>query len=52
MRDIWPSRAEVTEVVSKNLTPTMFKEVYDKIAKGTERWNNLKTEPSLQYNWK
>ena len=30
----------------------MFKEVYEKIAKGTERWNNLKTEKSLQYNWK
>ena len=50
--EIWPSRKEVSEVVSKNLTPQMFKEVYEKIAKGTERWNNLKTEPSLQYNWK
>jgi len=30
----------------------MFKEVYSKISKGTDRWNSLKTEPSLQYNWK
>lgn len=30
----------------------MFKEVYDKISKGTERWNALKTTPSLQYSWK
>lgn len=52
LRDIWPSRQEVSQVVSANLTPEMFKEVYDKIAKGTERWNNLKTEPSLQYKWK
>lgn len=52
LRDIWPSRQEVSQVVSANLTPAMFKEVYDKIAKGTERWNNLKTEPSLQYKWK
>lgn len=52
LRDIWPSRSEVSKVVSANLTPEMFKEVYDKIAKGTERWNNLKTEPSLQYSWK
>ena len=33
--EIWPSRKEVSEVVSKNLTPQMFKEVYEKIAKGT-----------------
>lgn len=26
--------------------------MYEKIQKGTERWNNLKTEPSLQYSWK
>lgn len=30
----------------------MFKEVYSKISKGTDRWNSLKTEPSLQYSWK
>jgi len=30
----------------------MFKEVYDKISKGTERWNNLQIEKSLLYNWK
>ena len=51
-KDIWPTRKEVSEVVAKNLTPEMFKDVYEKIAKGTERWNNLKTEPSLQYGWK
>ena len=52
MRDIWPSRQEVSEVVSKNLTPAMFKDVYEKIAKGTERWNALNVEPSLTYKWK
>lgn len=34
-KDIWPSRKEVSEVVAKNLTPEMFKDVYEKIAKGT-----------------
>eukprot|EP00178_Gracilaria_changii_P007072 TRINITY_DN2270_c0_g1_i1.p1 TRINITY_DN2270_c0_g1~~TRINITY_DN2270_c0_g1_i1.p1 ORF type:complete len:303 (-),score=31.12 TRINITY_DN2270_c0_g1_i1:476-1384(-) len=52
LRDIWPSRTEVTEVVKASLNPELFKDVYEKIAKGTDRWNNLKTEPSLQYNWK
>lgn len=52
LKDIWPSRNEVSEVVKTNVTPQMFKEVYEKISKGTERWNALKTEPSLQYSWK
>ena len=52
LKDIWPSRTEVTKVVKSSLNPELFKDVYEKIAKGTERWNNLKTEKSLQYNWK
>lgn len=30
----------------------MFKEVYSKISKGTDRWNSLNVTPSLQYEWK
>lgn len=52
LKDIWPSRAEVKEVVSKNLTAEMFKEVYGRISKGNDRWNSLKVAPSLQYSWK
>lgn len=52
LKDIWPSRTEIRKVVSETLTTDMFKEVYAKISKGTERWNALKTEPSLQYKWK
>ena len=52
LRDIWPTRQEVSKVVSASLTPEMFRDVYAKISKGTDRWNSLKTEPSLQYKWK
>jgi len=31
MRDIWPSRAEIAEVESKNVLAYMFKEVYENI---------------------
>jgi aconitate hydratase len=30
----------------------MFKDVYSRIAKGTDRWNDLKVEPSESYAWK
>lgn len=52
LRDLWPTRAQVSKVVSQSVTTQMFKEVYGKISKGTDRWNSLKTEPSLQYKWK
>jgi aconitate hydratase len=52
LRDIWPTRSEIAKVAAESVTPQMFKEVYSKISKGTDRWNSLKTEPSQQYNWK
>ena len=30
----------------------MFKSVYERISKGSDRWNNLKVKKSLQYKWK
>lgn len=30
----------------------MFRDVYAKISKGTDRWNALKTEKTQQYQWK
>jgi aconitate hydratase len=52
LRDIWPSRDEVQAVVKEAVKPEMFKEVYDKISKGTDRWNSLKASESVQYQWK
>jgi len=52
LRDIWPTRTEVTSVTQANVNAEMFKSVYDRISKGGDRWNSLKVEKSLQYNWK
>ena len=35
LKDIWPSRKDISAVTLQNLTPEMFKDVYEKIAKGT-----------------
>ena len=42
LRDIWPSREEVQELTSTVVKPQMFHEIYERIAKGTDRWNTLK----------
>lgn len=41
LRDIWPSRDEVQKITQSIIKPEMFREIYDRIAKGTDRWNNL-----------
>eukprot|EP01016_Furgasonia_blochmanni_P055097 TRINITY_DN9154_c0_g1_i4.p1 TRINITY_DN9154_c0_g1~~TRINITY_DN9154_c0_g1_i4.p1 ORF type:complete len:801 (+),score=259.42 TRINITY_DN9154_c0_g1_i4:532-2934(+) len=52
LRDIWPSREEVHAVTNKHVQPHMFKEVYERIAKGTQRWNDLKAPTGKLYQWK
>lgn len=41
LSDIWPSRDEVQSTVLKHVKSNMFTDVYDKISKGTDRWNAL-----------
>lgn len=52
LKDIWPSKKEISEASQKFVKPEFFKEVYGKIAGGTERWNSLKVTKSKQYPWK
>ena len=51
LRDIWPSRDEVQRVTQSVIKPEMFKEIYQKIAQGTERWNNLQAPTGKLYQW-
>ena len=51
LREIWPSREDVQKVTNSVITPTMFREVYDAIAKGTDRWNSLQAPAGKLYEW-
>jgi len=51
LRDIWPTHAEVAEVVSKNVVREMFTEVYGRVTQGTEQWNALKASNDQLYPW-
>jgi aconitate hydratase len=52
LRDIWPSREEISEVTNSVVKPEMFREIYQKIAKGTERWNSLDAPSGNLFEWK
>ena len=51
LRDIWPSREEILEVQQRSVIPAMFKDVYSRIKTGNERWNSLKANKDLLYNF-
>lgn len=51
LRDIWPTRDEIQAVERKYVIPRMFKEVYEKIEKVNESWNNLKAPTDQLYPW-
>lgn len=51
LQDIWPTRSEIHAVEQKNVIPTMFKEVYSKIEKGSDEWANLVAPEGKLYTW-
>ena len=52
LKDIWPSTAEITEIMRSAVTPEMFAERYGKVSVGDERWQAMgRSKPSLTYGW-
>ncbi|KAM5192471.1 cytoplasmic aconitate hydratase isoform 2-T3 [Mantella aurantiaca] len=51
LKDVWPTRDEIQAVERKYVIPGMFKEVYEKIEKVNESWNNLKAPTDQLYPW-
>jgi len=41
LKDIWPTSAEVQEVVRKYITGDLFQHAYSDVFKGDERWRGL-----------
>jgi aconitate hydratase len=51
LKDIWPTRQEVDNVIKNHLRPKMFTEVYSLIQKGNDKWNNLKVKDDDLFDW-
>lgn len=51
LREIWPAREELQKLIESIITPEMYKEVYNKISKGTDRWNSLEVPDAPLYSW-
>ncbi len=51
LKDIWPSTAEIADLVGKTVTRAAFQEKYADVFKGDEKWRGVKTTDSLTYDW-
>ncbi|RNF05616.1 cytosolic aconitase [Trypanosoma conorhini] len=51
LRDIWPKDEEVHDVVSRHVTPELFKSVYAHITDLNEQWNALEVKEGKLYDW-
>jgi aconitate hydratase len=52
LKDIWPSSAEIAEIIRTCVTPEMFDQRYGEVFKGDARWQAMgKSKPTLTYKW-
>ncbi len=51
LRDIWPSSAEINDLISKNITAEMFRSRYSNVFEGDDNWNGLSIATGENYGW-
>jgi len=51
LKDIWPTSAEIAEVVRSAVTPDMFATRYADVFKGDEHWQGIESGSGLTYDW-
>lgn len=52
LKDIWPTNAEIQEMIKLHLSPEMFKERYSDVFKGTDEWRAIASDNASEtYNW-
>ena len=51
MKDIWPTNAEIAELIREHVTAEMFAERYADVFKGDERWQAIGGAGSMTYGW-
>jgi aconitate hydratase len=51
LRDIWPSNAEIQEIMARSVTPEMFKQRYGKVFEGSPEWQRVSAPVGKTYAW-
>ncbi len=51
LRDLWPSNADIREVVDQSVSAEMYRARYANVFAGTKEWQAIRTSGGLTYNW-
>ena len=51
LADIWPAPADVRRVMADSIDPGLFRETYDVVFEGDERWRSLPVPTGDRYEW-
>ena len=51
LRDMWPSSAEVAELIGRAVQSDMFRKSYAEVFDGDERWNSLDVPAGESFAW-
>ncbi|NAZ35558.1 aconitate hydratase AcnA [Rubellimicrobium sp. CFH 75288] len=51
LRDLWPSQAEIAELVERTVTREAFQEKYADVFKGDHRWQAVEVKGGETYDW-
>jgi len=52
LKDVWPTNAEIAEVMGANIDDTMFRSRYGNVYAGDEKWRGIDVEGSDTYTWR
>jgi aconitate hydratase len=51
LRDIWPTRDEINQIIQDTLSPDLFRERYADVFTGNETWNAIPVSGGSVYAW-
>ncbi len=51
LKDIWPTQAEIAELVEQTVTRDAFQSKYADVFEGDEKWQGVDTTESQTYDW-
>jgi aconitate hydratase len=51
LRDVWPTPADVAQVLESALTPQLYRESYERLFEGAPEWQALRGDGAALYPW-
>ena len=51
LRDVWPERAEIDQVIGKTINPSLYRERYAEVGEGSPQWRALATGSGTTFPW-